>query len=260
MRRLIQIFTLFCVLTSQGQSLLSFAGAQHQGAPTAYIADTSTWAMMLNPAGLAMTGKSMATGAEQRFGLSELQIKGLSGRYQNWGISMLQGGPDEFQSWAWGIGYGRQFGSIAAGMRFHHTTIRQGIWGKTHYQTGLDAGIIYQLEQMEIGYLIRNVGAQIDRQPFIPAPHQHQLALKWHTDPLIIRAGLHMEGARAPGTAVVLEYAIGKSLAIRGGWSHQPGTWSLATLVSHRDFVFCLGSWWHERLGHSPSFSIEYVW
>jgi hypothetical protein len=244
----------------RGQGLMPFAGSMQSGSPAAFAADTGTWAILLNPAGLKTSRSSIVTGTEQKFGISNLQSSAMALNHRGWGIAYVQGGQEEFKTFCGSLGYGHQLGSFDVGVTFIHSTVQQGIWGENLFQSGVALGAATSYKNTRIGYFIRNIGSQFEHPRWISAPMEHGASVLWQSQPIAIRAGLHLAGTHPPTTALALSMNLSNRATIVGGWSANPQTWSMAMSVNFRDFHFQMGTWWHDRLGFSPSFSLGYDW
>lgn len=248
-----------CQTTAIGARSASLAGI------SACLEDA--WAAANNPAGMARYNHlSLAINIEQRYLMKELGHYALAGSVPAGsgclGISTTYSGFQSFIDQKVSIGYGRLFGEH----------VMSGIGLVYVYQkAGSETRPVHQLSYSLGAIVILSKKVNLAIAAFNPFQLYYK-NLDYATLPSIIKLGMSVQYSQAfiihtelekdldlpPCFKIGLEYAFREIFFIRGGIKGFPAAYSFGAAMRHQRFLFEFSSGYHQYLGFTPQFSLQF--
>ncbi|OAV45680.1 hypothetical protein [Lewinella sp. 4G2] len=224
-------------------------------------------ALYTNPAGYAKQAKGelgAAAGAEQRFGVSELQMANIGAVYGTefggFGLNVASFGFDAYRETRFGLGYGRQLtDKLTIGADFHgFATSTEGYASSFNVTFGV--GMQLQLiDDLAIGVRIFSP-FRSERLPDEFLPQLLAIGASYTpTDQLTFNLEAHQDADNPVRVRAGLEYLPAEQISIRLGAATSASELSFGLGYRVLDKLeVSAGATYHEVLGLSPGFGIRW--
>jgi len=244
-------------------------GARSAGLANASVTFSDVWSSFHNQAGLAFL-KNTEAGAyfENKFFLSDLSVKGFSlgiptTKAGTFALSATLFGGSLYNEKKAGIGYAKKLGEkFSAGVQLDYlsTFIAEDYGSRSSFV--VEAGLLAEpVKNLKIGIHIFNPNrAKLAEYADERIPTIMRLGASYtFSEKVLLCAEEEKDIDQSSVFKAGLEYHVAEVLFIRGGIATNP---SLSTfgfgLKINKQFMVDMAASWHQQLGFSPQFSLQY--
>jgi hypothetical protein len=262
---LIICFGIFKFSFASGEWTANGGRSAAMGFSSAAVSDF--WSVNNNQAGMAFYDKTAAgIYYENRYLIKELASQTgaftLKTRYGVLGATVGYSGDANYNNTKAGLGYALKFGNrFAAGIQLDYigTTLGEE-YGKRSNIT-FDAGIMVRItEQLMFGAHVFNpmhVKISDYNNESIPATLNAGFAYTF-SDKLLLTAEAYKNSEFPMEFRSGAEYKLGRIAYARIGLSTNPARYTFGFGLEMKNFTIDLSSSYHQQLGYSPQFSLQY--